>query len=271
MFKKLFPVLLITGSIQSCIKSTHESSIVNGPEEPKSSANISQAAVGLQSGLFAYYPFNGDANDYSGNILNGTPINVSLTTDRKGKTNSAYYFPGFTGVAGYSSINLPGDNYTGVHWFSLENDFTISLWLMPTEWTYDNTTGSRVVSFVGLADRYYFGADKTSDNPLTFTFHFYSPTAADQVQLTGTSGTISLNVWTHIAVTYNKAAKTIKHYKDGILIKEQSNVALNLTFVSRYTLLGAGNSYGLFFTGKMDEVRFYNRALSDKEIKSLAK
>src|SRR5215475_7065552 len=51
--------------------------------------------VNLSQGLLAYYPFNGNANDASGNNNHGTPMNgVQLTTDRFGNANSAYLFDG---------------------------------------------------------------------------------------------------------------------------------------------------------------------------------
>ena len=46
------------------------------------------------NGLVGYWPFNGNANDQSGNGNNGVVNGVSLTTDRFGNTNSAYSFDG---------------------------------------------------------------------------------------------------------------------------------------------------------------------------------
>ena len=48
----------------------------------------------LNEGLVAYYPFNGNAIDESGNGNDGTVTGASLTTDRLGDENSAYYFDG---------------------------------------------------------------------------------------------------------------------------------------------------------------------------------
>src|ERR1017187_5394463 len=48
----------------------------------------------LTNGLVAYYPFNGNANDASGNGNNGTVYGATLTTDRFGISNSAYCFNG---------------------------------------------------------------------------------------------------------------------------------------------------------------------------------
>jgi hypothetical protein len=54
-----------------------------------------KAQVDLSRGLTAYYPFNGNANDASGNGLNGIERNgVQLTTDKYGNANSAYLFDG---------------------------------------------------------------------------------------------------------------------------------------------------------------------------------
>ena len=59
---------------------------------------LSSSAFALQSGvsdgLIAYYPFSGNANDESGNGLNGTVHGASLTDDCLGNINSAYYFDG---------------------------------------------------------------------------------------------------------------------------------------------------------------------------------
>ena len=43
-------------------------------------------------GLVAYYPFNGNANDESGNGNNGVVHGATLTTDRFGNANAAYDF-----------------------------------------------------------------------------------------------------------------------------------------------------------------------------------
>lgn len=50
--------------------------------------------VNLSSGLVAYYPFNGNAQDESGNGNNGTVNGATLITDRFGNTNAAYFFSG---------------------------------------------------------------------------------------------------------------------------------------------------------------------------------
>ncbi|HEY4205695.1 MAG TPA: hypothetical protein VGM31_02740, partial [Puia sp.] len=58
----------------------------------------------ITTGLIAYYPFNGNADDATGNGNNGSLVNgPTLTTDKMGNPNSAYYFDG---VDDY--IKIPG-------------------------------------------------------------------------------------------------------------------------------------------------------------------
>jgi hypothetical protein len=44
--------------------------------------------------MIAWYPFNGNADDHSGNELHGTPRGAILTVDHLGNQSSAYYFNG---------------------------------------------------------------------------------------------------------------------------------------------------------------------------------
>ena len=73
------------------------------------------------NGLVAYYPFNGNAKDSSGNGNNGSVNGATLTTDRFGNCNSAYLFDG---VSNY--ISLPTSKLINL------NTYSYSLWVMPT-------------------------------------------------------------------------------------------------------------------------------------------
>ena len=68
-------------------------------------------------GLVGYWGFNGNANDQSGNGNNGTVHGATLTTDRFGNSNSAYYFNLFDFIQ---------TNYLGI---SGNNERTISFWI----------------------------------------------------------------------------------------------------------------------------------------------
>jgi hypothetical protein len=88
-----------------------------------------EAQVNIANGLLAYYPYNGNANDASGNGYNGTVgTGVTLSTDRFGVQNKAYDFQNDAIV---SSISYDLDsNYTISAWFntSASNHIRLFLW-----------------------------------------------------------------------------------------------------------------------------------------------
>ena len=77
--------------------------------------------VDITSGLVAYYPFNGNANDESGNSNNGSVMgSVISTADRLGKSNKAYSFPGRSD----SYINCGSSNS-----LMIRSAITMSAWI----------------------------------------------------------------------------------------------------------------------------------------------
>ena len=70
------------------------------------------------NGLVGYWPFNGNAQDESGNLNHGIVNGATLTTDRNGVANKAY---SFDGVNDNIFIN---NNFFNIGW----NEFTISIW-----------------------------------------------------------------------------------------------------------------------------------------------
>jgi uncharacterized protein (TIGR02145 family) len=85
---------------------------------------LPQGPIDLQNGLVAYYPFNGNANDESGNAYHGTVYGSTLTTNRNGKANSAY---NFNGISNYISIDgvinslYQSSQYSVTGWFKTNN------------------------------------------------------------------------------------------------------------------------------------------------------
>src|SRR6266481_5719305 len=83
----------------------------------------------LTNGLVAYYPFNGNANDASGNGNNGTLVGTDLnfSLDRFGKEQSSL----FLNTTSTPSISLDGAYMSAPRSAALDfsKDFTLSLWL----------------------------------------------------------------------------------------------------------------------------------------------
>ena len=75
------------------------------------------------NGLVGYWPFSGNANDSSGNNLNGTVNGAVLTVDRFGNSSSAFNFDGI-----YDYILVNDDDLLSFP----NNEFTFSFWVNPT-------------------------------------------------------------------------------------------------------------------------------------------
>lgn len=87
-------------------------------------ASNASAQSWLTNGLVAYYPFNANANDESGNGFNGTVNGATLTTDRFGRTQSCY---SFNGTDNYIRLPLNTGNLNG------STQVTISAWINPNQ------------------------------------------------------------------------------------------------------------------------------------------
>ena len=118
--------------------------------------SVHAQTVDLENGLIAYYPFNGNANDESGNGNDGTVNGATLAADRNGKTGKAYSFDGddYIEVSDNDKLNA-GENFALSVWYTVEgpsdNDYgTIigkdgrnSGWWLSTERSGNTTTKIR--------------------------------------------------------------------------------------------------------------------------------
>ncbi|MBM4225487.1 MAG: hypothetical protein FJ167_12080, partial [Gammaproteobacteria bacterium] len=82
--------------------------------------NIQGVDAGIWKGLVVYYPFNGNANDESGNGKNPTSVQDGFTSNRFGSTSSAFSF-----AKSQSNIVVPNDNDLNLN---TQTEFTISIW-----------------------------------------------------------------------------------------------------------------------------------------------
>ena len=229
-------------------------------------AQFCTAQVNLDKGLQAYYPFNGNANDASGNNNNPVFNNATITADRFGKINSAYHF---NGVYQYMRIpNTPSLNFV--------NQISLSVWVKPTGFYYDICHASQLISKGG-------GNYNPGNYALRFDDALYSAgsgcngSVCDSLHQnfrgTGTvlkpypGDFIKKNEWYN--VLYTNDGKTAKLYVNCEL---KYSVVFPETFTNTEDLF-FGKSDDDFFpfwlNGDLDDIRIYNRALNDKEIFSL--
>lgn len=210
------------------------------------------------TGLMAWYPFSGNANDESGNGNHGTLYGPCfLTADRFGVANKAYKFEGSCYIKA-SASRLPVSERTVSIWFNPVALNTIHILL-----GYGGNS-----SWGGPGTSWFMGVDGS---------HFQVSTHYSSKEIKYYFTQKPINTWHHFAATTSAGGSKI--YIDGEL-KAQNNVYINNTYVDgRDMALGVDVSAGGkapytdsnvgYFKGSLDNIRIYNRSLTLTEIQAL--
>ncbi len=207
-------------------------------------------------GLVAWYPFNGNANDESGNGNNGAINgNVALTMDRKGNPDKAYLFNSNIN----SFINVPMANS-----LRIKNQITITAWIY-MEGGYYNP---RVLSneLAGY-DHYYMSVAGTSNVSRKLEAGLNGVAGSSGFCCGGINGIdVPAKSWHFIAFTVNGDGLS-KLYLDGELVKALQGSVVNSTNYGPNLNIGR-NSYPAYdaWGGKLDDIGIWNRGLSAEEI-----
>ncbi len=228
-----------------------------------------QAQSFLTNGLVAYYPFNGNANDASGNGNNGTPINVTLAPDRFGVPNACYSFNGTNShVDVGSSIQLgkPHDAMAISVWFLLGNVFNPHFdadFVLVSDYSGPDGHVTGDYSFFGEINFQHYGGVTN----LLFMDRSYPPASATVYS----PAVVNDNRW-HSCTVVVDGQGTISIYIDGALSAQGAyDSSLDYTH-GQFWRIGAdqwNNQLWNVLNGFIDDVRFYNRALSSSEVAQL--
>jgi hypothetical protein len=206
------------------------------------------------NGLVAWYPFDGNTNDASGNGNNGTQNNFTFD----GTTN------GWVGGKFGSALLFNSSNdYVRVPPSSSINNLaqlTLSFWINPA-----NGGGNQYVVAKGFSLAY-----ASSAKELYFT-HYFSVSSG---QWNMPVGSVPAGLWTHIVVTYDdtSASNTPMFYVNGVSVATSTPVAPSGTALSDSAnplILGNIGSLTQAVNGSLDDFRMYNRILSATEISQL--
>ncbi|MFT4152581.1 LamG-like jellyroll fold domain-containing protein [Parafilimonas sp.] len=216
--------------------------------------------VDLDKGLMAYYPFNGDANDASGNGNNPVFNNATLTSDYYGNANSAYHF---NGVDTY--IKIPSSNSLN---FS-NNKISLCASVRPTGFYTGKCYNNIIISKESedykpgnYSLRFSDAITGCSSNPTTAHEVFFGPDGG-----IGNQDAIQLNQWYNVVFTSD--GDRVKLYVNCKLVVDEP--AAQYAYTNPYNLFFGhlnNSSYPYWLNGDLDEVRIYNRALSEDEVKA---
>ena len=194
--------------------------------------------------LEAFYPFNGNAKDITDKYRDLTVYgDTSLTSGKDNSSNSAYYFDGTGDYLEYETNSDAG----GTTIPSFDN-YTISLWAKPaSSGPYEAIFSSYNNSVRG------FQIDFDGSN-----FHIRK-SSGDNIVLS----TAQLEVWTFIAFTYD-GTNSIAYINNESPVSDAGGT----TEFNRFRI-GMNRAGSTYFSGAIDELRIYNRALTASEIASL--
>jgi len=198
-------------------------------------------------GLLAWWPFNGNANDMSGNSHNGTVKGATLTTDRFGKTNSAYNF------VKTNKDYITFDNIIGKFGTS---DFTVSMWYIGT-----------------LA----YGVTKWNEESFSNLWMlgggFWICQSTDQSTMFQISPltTITKTQWNNLII--QRQSSIYRLYVNGVLDSSYTpstnyNITNNNPLVIGAMIAPISGPVGCM-DGKIDDVGIWNRSLTTQEIKNV--
>ena len=202
--------------------------------------------------LVAYYPFNGNANDESGNGNDGdineeTDSEPTLTTDRFGNENSAY---SFDGINDFIVIDPE---------FSYSNEISMGGWLKIDALSKGITIVSKRFGNFGGEDfqLYYEGPGDYKMVGILW--------GLSTERCRGTINSVIDNDWHHYFFTYDGSFMVM--YIDGVI--NQTCTSSGTVNNNNLNMRIGEDWYGNYGDGDIDEVRIYNRALSASEVQAL--
>ena len=202
------------------------------------------------NGLVGYWPFNGNANDESGNGNNGTVNGATLTADRNSNINNAYNFNGSSDILVNDNNDLSFNN----------GEISLSVWIYMPFVSFNNRLISKDKNDHSNRD---FLLKTTSNGLVQFTTF----SSGDNGVTLLSNQILTSENWIHIVVTKDQL-KT-KLYLNGLL---DNTIDTNTSIAHTSANLFFGKTsefWSEYFAGDIDDIGIWNRALSGCEIADL--
>jgi hypothetical protein len=208
------------------------------------------------NGLVGWWPFNGNANDESGNNNNGSINGGSLINDRNGLLNSALGLPSLGDNSTVSNVAPPFYNF----------GLSVSVWLkLPNQ--YNQSSLAVIKNGVPYSNGFDVAIDQNNQayglNNYLVLFLVGNGTA-----VTFISNQSELGQWSHLVSTYD--GNSIKIYLNGILKATQPfNLSLNCPNNDLIFGLWDNPTTPSVTNRNIDDIGIWNRALTQQEITDL--
>jgi hypothetical protein len=213
-----------------------------------------------RNGLVAFYPFNSNANDVSGNNLHGTVNGATPGTDRFGYGNKAY---NFNGTSAYIAVGNPAQ-------LQIINTITLSVWVKSPSFTYGQNILSKTQctnSSCTEGNGYKLKLTQTGDGTEYYGAYIYYPGSGPTGHNFAGGASFSANEW--VNYTFTLDGSNAKWYKNGVEEFDASNhQPLTAAALGNFEI-GRSSGGGFYFNGPIDDVAVYNIALSASEVLQL--
>lgn len=220
---------------------------------------LSSKVISLSPNLAAYYTMDQkDGNllhDFSGNINEGTLNNMNNESwVRSTVLYDLRQSLDFDGTDDYVSL---GKNKK----FQLENTITLEAWIYPRSMSQGGAIFSNLQNNEGQKSGYGLIVDRENEK-IVWWLQTVGAAAS-------TSFTPELNVWQHVACTYN--GSEMRLFVDGVLVDTKAITgSIDWSYVPVEARIGSfvDDDEVSFFNGSIDDVRIWSSALNEDEIKS---
>lgn len=214
------------------------------------------------NGLVGWWPFNGNANDESGNGNNGTVNGATLATDRYGASNMAYSFDGVNDGLEVNNTILPNVPYS----------YTINFWCLLDTF---NLTANGYTIFDDCDSLQWYGKGRFFSNSSyfensNFCFREYNNNI--------TNDSAFIGQWINYTCILNLQNSKFLLYRNATLVDSANFIASSYVGGDRKTQIGRCQSpisyngmdyFTGFWDGKIDDFGVWNRALNQQEITDL--
>ncbi|MCF7827014.1 MAG: T9SS type A sorting domain-containing protein [Candidatus Marinimicrobia bacterium] len=221
-------------------------------------ASIVAAEISLpENGLIASYPFDGNANDVSGHEIHGMVEGATLTEDRFGNENSAYYFDGGNDVIALGNDPRLSPNLISVTaWFSSNSQ---SVGSPATQFIIRNKLWGYSISMNSLVN-----LETPHIGGIASVFYIDGETT--QYKFVSNETTYNDGQWHFVVASFD--GLVYKFYIDGQVVYQDSSIAPgSIYYQPMGTAIGRGlDEWSNAFEGKIDDVEIYNHALTSEEI-----
>lgn len=202
-----------------------------------------------ENGLISYYPLNNDGSDQGPNNINGIIEGTESAYDRKGNANGAIYFDGIGDFIKVGNIFKARDMQTIAFWVKFK-DLKEGMPSMELISKSSQRQGMEVVLHENKLQFFLMGEERSNSVGIPIS-------------------ELNTEDWYFVTAIYDTQTATMKLFLNGEL-KQASWAPTSVTEVDNL-IFGNWNyeKAPRFFKGSLDDIKIYNRSLTEEEVKEL--